>query len=76
MCHGHIDPKTLMREAEERYRIAQPVSTSNRTSDQPTEIPPELIGGLKGVFARLRARLPHRSRVAQVAAEQAIAVLG
>lgn len=69
MCHGHIDPKTLMREAEDRYRIAQPASDETRASDRPTEIPPELIGGLKGVIARLRARLPRRGGTVYVAAE-------
>lgn len=52
MCHGHVDVKTLEREAMERLRAARPVAVAETAvGDGP---PPELTGGLAGVVARLR----------------------
>lgn len=54
MCHGSIDPKFLMRDAEDRFR-----ATATAPASEPTgELPPELMGGLKGVWARLFVRAP------------------
>jgi hypothetical protein len=51
MCHGSIDPKFLMRDAEDRYR-----ATAVAPTPQPSrELPPELMGGVRGVWARLVA---------------------
>lgn len=55
MCHGHIDPKTLMREAEDRYRAG--VAVENNATARSGAVPAELIGGLRGVWARLKARV-------------------
>ena len=57
MCHGHIDPRTLMIEAEMRYRAAQPRPDVAQPGDAAPELPPELTGGLKGLWARVRAAL-------------------
>ncbi len=55
MCHGSIDPKLLMRDAEERYRASAVVAATTGPS---RELPPELMGGLRGVWARIIAALP------------------
>lgn len=53
MCHAAVDAKTLEREAMDRLRAARPAPVAeSRPEDGP---PPELIGGLAGVVARLRA---------------------
>lgn len=63
MCHGHIDPKMLMREAEDRFRAAQPAPSQARDKDAPVQVPPEFIGGLRGVWARITAlAAPLRAR--------------
>ncbi len=52
MCHGSIDPKLLMRDAGDRYR-----ATAVAPTTQPSrELPPELMGGLHGVWARIALR--------------------
>lgn len=53
MCHGHVDAKTLERETMDRLRAARPVARSETPAEDGP--PPELIGGLAGVVARLRA---------------------
>lgn len=58
MCHGHVDAKTLERETMDRLRAARPVARSETPADDGP--PPELIGGLAGVVARLRAALRTR----------------
>lgn len=66
MCHAQLDPRLLMQDAEERYRAARPLSPSVDDRDAAT-IPPELIGGLRGVVARMMAqgaRLLHRAQAA------------
>lgn len=57
MCHGDIDPRILMQDAEARLRQAGAVRVEGRDGD--TEIPADLMGGLRGVWARL-ARAIHR----------------
>ncbi len=59
MCHGSIDPKFLMREVEDRVRTAAP-APSNEAS--PGSLPPELMGGWRGAWARLAALFPRRFR--------------
>lgn len=50
MCHGSIDPKILMRDAETRYRTA----AAERPATEPSgTLPPELMGGWRGVWARI-----------------------
>jgi len=60
MCHGAIDPKTLMREAEDRYRAVQPAASAEGEAADET-IPPQFIPGFRGVVARVRALLPRRA---------------
>jgi hypothetical protein len=55
MCYGHVDAKTLERETMDRLRAARPVARSETSAEDGP--PPELIGGLAGVVARLRVAL-------------------
>lgn len=61
MCHGHVDPKFIEREVQDRMRAATPVARD--AQDQDDTVPPGLIGGLPGLVARLRNWLP-RGRIA------------
>ncbi len=57
MCHGSIDPKILMRDAEARFRkgvVARPATEPSGS------MPPELMGGWRGVWARTVTRLTQR----------------
>ncbi|MEJ6391344.1 hypothetical protein [Gymnodinialimonas ulvae] len=58
MCYGHVDAKVLEREVQDRLRAAQraPHDTA------PEGLPPELMGGLRGVFARVSAVLSKARR--------------
>lgn len=59
MCHGSVDPKFLMQDAEARYR-----ATAVAPTPQPSaEIPPELMGGLRGVWARVTQMFARAPRV-------------
>lgn len=62
MCHGHVDLRTIEREVQDRLRAAKPVV--RKAEDERNPVPPGLIGGLPGVFARLSALLPRRRRTA------------
>lgn len=59
MCHGSIDPKFLMREAEDRYHATAVAPTTAPSR----ELPPELMGGLSGVCARLRGLFPKPAQI-------------
>lgn len=59
MCHGSIDPKYLMQDAEARLRAADAVREADGTSDG--RVPPELMGGLGGVWARMAQVFVRRS---------------
>jgi hypothetical protein len=59
MCHGHVDLRTIEREVQERLRAASPVIRD--AGDEPITVPPDLIGGIPGLLARLRALLPRRA---------------
>jgi hypothetical protein len=67
MCHAQLDPKLLMQDAERRYRAAQPASVTAETQDGAT-IPPDLMGGVRGIVARLMARLARLSNRARAVA--------
>jgi hypothetical protein len=57
MCHAFVDAKTLERETLERLRATRPaLKGETPASDGP---PPELMGGIAGVLARLRAVFRH-----------------
>ncbi|MBF9061415.1 hypothetical protein HKCCSP123_19730, partial [Rhodobacterales bacterium HKCCSP123] len=62
MCHGHVDARTLEREAMDRLRAARPAARS----ETPTENgpPPELTAGLAGVWAGVWAGVLARLRAA------------
>ncbi|GAB5449112.1 hypothetical protein [Gymnodinialimonas sp.] len=53
MCHGSLDAKLLMREAEDRVRVTAAAADTAPSG----ALPPELMGGLAGVWARLVAGL-------------------
>jgi hypothetical protein len=53
MCYGHVDVKVLEREAQERLRGAAPLSAPEMS----VGLPPELIGGWRGVWARFAMTL-------------------
>lgn len=53
MCYGHVDAKVLEREVQDRVRAAQRAPQDNA----PEGLPPELMGGMRGVFARVSAVL-------------------
>ena len=59
MCHGHVDLRTIEREVQDRLRAAGPVIRD--VEDEPITVPPDLIGGIPGLLARLRALLPRRA---------------
>lgn len=61
MCHGSIDPKFLMRDAEARLHAAGAVREADGATDG--QLPPELMGGLRGVWARV-AQSFARARIA------------
>lgn len=63
MCHGSIDPKFLMRDVETRYCVTAVEPTRASTG----KIPPELMGGLRGVWARIVAKLAPPMRKPRVA---------
>lgn len=64
MCHGSIDPKFLMGDAEHRYR-----ATAVEPTGEPSGVmPPELMGGLRGVWARIVARATPSKAGTRVAA--------
>jgi hypothetical protein len=52
MCYGHVDAKTLERETMDRLRAAQPATRPEKAAEDGP--PPELMGGLAGVVARVR----------------------
>lgn len=57
MCYGQVDPRLLEREAMDRLRAARPrARTDGRAEAGP---PPELMGSLPGLAARLRHALGH-----------------
>jgi hypothetical protein len=61
MCYGQVDAKTLEREAMDRLRAAQHATRTEAPAED--GVPPELMGGVAGVLARLRAAiLPRRTR--------------
>lgn len=53
MCYGHVDTKVLEREVQDRLRAAAPLNVP----DVALGLPPELIGGWRGVLARVAAQL-------------------
>ncbi len=55
MCHGHIDPSTLMRDAEARYRAtaADPVETQ-KTWDRLGAWANAILHAIKGCATVLR----------------------
>ncbi len=63
MCYGHVDLKFVEREIQDRVQAAQ-VATASETDDRDVSVPPGLIGGLPGVWARLRHRLKGMARPA------------
>ena len=65
MCHAQLDPKLLMQDAADRYRIAQPSTQREESRVSDTGVPPELMGGFGGVWARLNARVPAVRRPTQ-----------
>ena len=50
MCYGHVDAKVLEREARDRMSAVVVETTGD---DKPAPLPPELMGGLRGIWARL-----------------------
>jgi len=70
MCCAEINPKYLMQDTEARFRAAQAASpTEGAAVDTDVTIPPHLIPGWRGVWARLRAILPRQARPAVFPAE-------
>ncbi len=61
MCHGAIDPRLEMRDAEDRVRAS--AADLSRASVPEGHVPPELIGGLRGAFARVAALVSRRPRL-------------
>jgi hypothetical protein len=59
MCHGHVDLRTIEREVQDRLRAAKPVTI--KAQDEDITVPPGLIGGIPGLFARLRTFWPRRA---------------
>lgn len=53
MCYGHVDAKVLEREVQDRVRAAQRAPQDSA----PKGLPPELMGGMRGFFARASAVL-------------------
>ena len=72
MCHGHVDPKFMLRETEDQVRAAQAAQAAltdkSGAAGADTEIPPQFIPGWRGVWARIRHLIPRR-RAAVVPAE-------
>ncbi|GEM_PF-1771860 len=62
MCHGHVDLRTIEREAQDRLRAVKPAVSMSRDDD--VTVPPGLIGGFPGLVARLRTLLPRRRQSA------------
>lgn len=66
MCYGQVDAKTLERETMDRLRAARPAAKADARAE--ADLPPDLMGGLAGVWARLRKRLGHLRPGGRVAA--------
>jgi hypothetical protein len=70
MCHAHVDPKYLMQDTEATFRAAQAASQAEGAAlETDVTIPPHLIPGWRGVWARLRAFVPRRAKPAAFPAE-------
>ncbi|MEX3016272.1 hypothetical protein [Gymnodinialimonas hymeniacidonis] len=54
MCYGHVNVKVLEREVQDRLRAAHTVGNL-APECEPQAMPPELIGGFRGLWARMRA---------------------
>lgn len=65
MCHGAIDPKYLVQDGDMRLRAAGAVRAADGARDG--QVPPELMGGLRGVWARMAQvfRRPGKAQAAQ-----------
>ena len=57
MCYGNIDPRILALETEDRC-VSVKMATDAAPERSAGGVPPELMSGWRGVWARFAARMP------------------